>query len=196
MFYCKYCSDTLQITKNINLSIEDKIKPINDVKDLIKIVLEEEPETNIINSDFQYSINWPESNILEYKYDNNLNNEEFKQKLFNKYRKIIKSQKNISKFYLACSNCETTYFLEPETLLYSINFEKSALNIDENILIRNQDPLLPRTKDFICPNVKCVNNVKQNNKKVMMEKEAVIYRMNKEYNIKYICCQCNSQWGT
>ena len=197
MFYCKYCSDTLQITKNTNLSVENKIKQINNIDELINIVLNDSENDNIITSDFQYSILWPESNITDFNYDNiKTDKEELKQKLIDKYKKIVKLQKNISKFYLACSNCETTYFLEPETIIYSMNFEKSALNIDENALIRNQDPLLPRTKDFICPNIKCINNTKKNDKKVMIEKEAVIYRMNKEYNIKYICCQCNSQWGT
>ena len=105
-------------------------------------------------------------------------------------------QKNISQFYLACTNCATTYFLEPGTVIDSINFEKSAIINDEDVKIRISDPTLARTKDYICPNSKCVTNTKKSDKNILLEKEAVFYRSGKEFNIKYICCQCNTQWGT
>ena len=122
--------------------------------------------------------------------------EELKAGLSNMYKQIVKFQKSVSTFYLSCTNCSTTYFLEPGTMIDSINYEKSAVITDDDVKIRNLDPSLLRTKDYICPNSKCITNTKSSDKDVMINKEAVFYRSGKEYNIKYICCQCNTQWGT
>jgi hypothetical protein len=206
MFYCKYCSDSLEIIKNTNISNEDKTKQIENPENLFQIYLEdiESKKNRYINSDFQYTIMWPENDIenLNFKElikNNNLNNiseEDLKNILINKYREFVKSQKNISTFYLSCTNCSTTYFLEPETIIDSINFEKSAIINDDDIKARISDPTLLRTKDYICPNSKCQTNLKKSDKNMLLEKEAVFYRSGKEYNIKYICCLCNTQWGT
>ena len=206
MFYCKYCSDTLEIIKNPNLSLEDKIKTINTPTELFDIYLEkiETKKNKFINSDFQYSIMWPEqeidtlnfSKLLKDSNINNLTQEELKNEIISIYRDIVKSQKNISTFYLSCTNCTTTYFLEPGTIIDSINFEKSAIINDDDIKSRISDQTLPRTKDYICPNSKCITNTKKTDPTILVEKEAVFYRSGKEYNIIYICCQCNVQWGT
>ena len=206
MFYCKYCADSLEITKNANLETEDRKKSINSPKELFDIYLEdsEYKKNKFINSDYQYSIIWSEDqindlNLSELITEYNLNKitvDELKTNLIALYRQIIKMQKNISQFYLACTNCATTYFLEPGTVIDSINYEKSAIINDEDVKIRTSDPTLARTKDYICPNSKCVTNTKKSDKNILLEKEAVFYRSGKEYNIKYICCQCNTQWGT
>jgi len=206
MFYCKYCSDTLEIIKNTNLANESAIKQIESVEELVEIFLSdlESKKNKFINSDTQYSIIWAESEIdkLDLKQIIKSNGitgmgpEELKTLLSNMYRQIVKFQKSISNFYLSCTNCSTTYFLEPGTVIDSINFEKSAASNDDDSKIRANDPTLPRTKDFICPNSKCVTNIKSDDINMLTSKEAVFYRSGKEYNIKYICCQCNTQWGT
>lgn len=205
MFYCRYCSDTLEIIKNTKISNQDKIQVINNPEELLEIVMNdiELKKNKFINTDIQYSINWPESDITKLnlkesnkEIENDINTEDMQTMIINKYRQIVKSQKNISSFYLSCTNCATTYFLEPGTILDSINYERSIVSNDYDSKIRAHDPLLPRTKDFICPNSKCVSNIKKTDKKVLIEKEAVVFRNTKEYNVTYICCQCNTQWGT
>jgi hypothetical protein len=206
MFYCKYCSDTLEIIKNTNLANESAIKQIESVDELVEIFFSdmESKKNKFINSDTQYSIMWPESEIdnldlkqiIKKNEVTGMGSEELKTSLSNMYRQIVKFQKSISNFYLSCTNCSTTYFLEPGTVIDSINFEKSAASNDDDSKIRLNDPTLPRTKDFICPNSKCVTNVKSDDINVLVNKEAVFYRSGKEYNIKYICCECNTQWGT
>lgn len=206
MFYCKYCSDTLEIIKNTNLANEAATKQIESVDELVEIFFNdlESKKNKFINSDTQFSIMWAESEIdkLDLKQllktygVTGLTSEELKAQLSNMYRQIVKFQKSVSNFYLSCTNCSTTYFLEPGTMIDSINFEKSAGTNDDDAKIRANDPTLPRTKDFICPNSKCVTNVKSNDESTLVNKEAVFYRLGKEYNIKYICCQCNTQWGT
>jgi hypothetical protein len=208
MFYCKYCSDTLEIIKNTNLASEDNIKPIESPEELVEIFFSglESKKNKYINSDTQFSIMWAESQLekLDLKsiiknYDGtsgSLTVEELASGLSNMYKKIVKFQKSISQFYLSCTNCQTTYYLEPGTTIDSINFEKSAMANDDDVKQRINDPTLARTKDYICPNNKCITNTKSNDKNVLLEKEAVFYKIGKEYNIKYICCQCNTQWGT
>ena len=73
----------------------------------------------------------------------------------------------ISTFYLSCTNCATTYFLEPGIIIDSINFEKNAVINNDDSAIRIKDQTLLRTKDFICPNSEC--KVKD------IDKEAIIY---------------------
>jgi len=206
MFYCKYCSDTLEIIKNNNLANESAIKQIESVEELVEIFFSdlESKKNKFINSDTQYSIMWAESEIdsLDLKQIIKSNGvtgmspEELKLSLSNMYRQIVKFQKSVSNFYLSCTNCSTTYFLEPGTVIDSINFEKSAASNDDDAKVRLNDPTLPRTKDFICPNSKCITNVKSDDINVLTSKEAVFYRSGKEYNIKYICCQCYTHWGT
>lgn len=205
MFYCKYCSDTLEIIKNTNLANEDNIKQIDSIDELVEIYFSdlESKKNKYINSDTQFSIMWAESELdnLDLKniiksYDVQMTQEELKTGLSNMYRQIVKFQKSVSNFYLSCTNCSTTYFLEPGTMIDSINYEKSAVIVDDDSKIRSQDPTLLRTKDYVCPNSKCATNTKTSDKEVMMNKEAVFYRVGKEYSIKYICCQCNTQWGT
>lgn len=205
MFYCKYCSDTLEIIKNTNLSNEENTKQVETPDELVEIFFSnlESKKNKYINSDIQYSIMWAESEIdkLDLKsilktYDEQIQQEELKTELLSMYRKIVKFQKSVSNFYLSCTNCSTTYFLEPGTIIDSINYEKSAIIINDDAKIRCQDPTLLRTKDYICPNSKCITNTKSSDGEVMINKEAVFYRAGKEYNIKYICCQCNAQWGT
>ena len=41
MFYCKYCSDTLEIIKNNNLANESAIKQIESVEELVEIFFSE-----------------------------------------------------------------------------------------------------------------------------------------------------------
>jgi hypothetical protein len=205
MFYCKYCSDTLEIIKNQNLSNEENMKQIEDVDELVNIYLSdlESKKNKYVNSDVQFIISWSESEInnIDFKKiiksnDLNISPDDLKTELIDKYRKIVKFQKSISVFYLSCTNCATTYFLEPGTIIDSINFERSEIVNDDDVKIRIEDPTLARTKDFICPNSKCISNTNSKDENVLINKEAVFYRSGKEYNIKYICCQCTTQWGT
>ena len=59
-----------------------------------------------------------------------------------------------------------------------------VISNDDDVKHRINDPTLPRTKDFICPNSKCISNTKKTDKEVLINKEAVFYRPTKEYNIK------------
>ena len=204
MSYCKNCSHTLEITKNVNTNTEDNIKVLNKPEDIVNIeLLELEPKKKKYVGDIQYSINFSELIIKNYfkTFDTKklekfkITPEDFKLKVIFRYKQIVKQQRIASSFILECSNCGSTFFLEPGTTIYSINYERSIHQIDEETRIKCTDLTLPRTKDFVCPNNKCINNTDTSDE-VLLEKEAVFYRNPKEYNLKYICCQCYFQWGT
>jgi hypothetical protein len=83
--------------------------------------------------------------------------------------------------------------LYPGTVIYSLNFRKqfSSFN-DENLELKLRDPTLPRTKDYICPFEDCETNTKGFN---TTNKEAVFFRANGSYHLKYACCNCERAWA-
>ena len=84
-----------------------------------------------------------------------------------------------------------TYVLQPGTNLFSINFDtKSKTVYGDDVVLKCLNPILPRTRDYICPNSDCNSNTQTDS-----NKEAVFYRNNKDYNLKYICCLCHTQWS-
>jgi aspartate carbamoyltransferase regulatory subunit len=50
------------------------------------------------------------------------------------------------------------------------------------------DPILPRTIRYICKNPKC--DTHSNSSK----KEAVFFRINNTYKIRYVCVECKTSW--
>lgn len=117
---------------------------------------------------------------------------ETKGKMLELYDKILKNKETKSKFILNCTNCGTINQLKPETYIYSLNLKKQQIIYnDELIELKINDPTLPRTKDYICPNKKCNTNKKEFDQ---TKKEAVIYRANDLYYTKYACTECKSSW--
>jgi hypothetical protein len=106
------------------------------------------------------------------------------------YDRFIK--KNTSKYVLKCSSCAEEFPLEPETVIYTINQKSNQLQFnDDNIDLRLNDPTLPRTKDYICVNSECETNSKNYD---LSKKEAIFYRSNKSYHLKYACTICKHSW--
>jgi len=115
-----------------------------------------------------------------------------KTEILESYRR--NNRKNISKYNLVCSTCGTEYMLNPETTIYSLNFKKqqSSFNddVEELIDLKFNDPTLPRTKDYICPYSSCSSNQKNFD---TSKKEAVFYRANGSFHMKYACLVCKGK---
>ena len=217
---CTKCNYSLSINRDSNQSKEKKIFKINSVekfienyKKLKKEGFEEEYEIN-----FNKDVN--ENNIatfLKNKYsnieiNNNLKNAKNTNAKNTKdgdksvdIKKVLDLFKNLNKkkfkteFVQKCSACDSTYELKQNTIIYSINLDKQiSIFNDDNIELKINDPTLPRTKDYICPNKNCdTNNVDPNDKNyldILIKKEAVFYRGNGRYNLKYACCVCKYSW--
>ena len=82
--------------------------------------------------------------------------------------------------------------LEPKTIFYKISYNNlnNNDNIFDNVDLIINNPILPRTNNYICQNNNCETHTNLNNKK------AVIYRIGDTFNTYYICCICKYVWNT
>ena len=180
MFFCQNCNNSLDITKNNNIKKVEKIV-IDTPEEFIKLY----NNTNTQN----YYLNFNENSLKLYLKIKNLSTKE-NTNIFNSFYKILNNQKDLSQFFLKCVNCNTHNVLQSGTILYSINFSlNNTYNMtNEDIIIKSNDPILPRTSDYVCPNTKCKTHTD------IESKEAVFYRNDKNFNLTYICCACYNQW--
>lgn len=180
MFFCQNCNNSLDITKNMNVKKVEKVV-INTPEEFIKLY----NNTNTEN----YYLNFNENSLKLYLKKEDFSNEEYSN-IFNSFYKILNNQKDLSQFYLKCVNCNTHNVLQAGTILYSINFSSTNTfdMTNEDIMIKCNDPILPRTSDYVCPNAKCITH------KDIDSKEAVFFRHDKSFNLTYICCACYNQW--
>jgi hypothetical protein len=208
MLFCKYCEDRVNLTKNptretVNESVDLTVKKFPSVF-VNKIKAN---ANNFVNTDIEYNIKWNETEIdsMDIRnvfrqirdYTSTIRSEDQTLEEMKKYRDQVIKMKNIVKmFFFHCSTCEKYYHLEPGTIVESVNYDQKNMIYDEVPDIRKCDQTLMRTKDFKCPNTSCINNTKHDDVAVMRKKEAVLYKLGNAYNIKYICCQCSTKWGT
>jgi hypothetical protein len=179
MEYCKNCHDSLEITRNNKRSDAD-IQTIATPSELDKLKVKE---------DQQYMINFNEGALRYYIAENQLNEAKEKE-LFKKFNTMLKQQKDVAKFIFLCNNCNTSYVIQPGTVLYNISFDNKSSTIEEDDAdVKTSDPILPRTKDYVCPNGRCESH------KDKINKEAVFYRVGHGYHLKYICCVCKTPWN-
>ena len=176
MYFCPKCHFTFDIGKTNNNIIDNKeliLKPIDIFKKL------EEKE------DFsKYKV--------EFKF------EDLNKNI--KYKKLSENEKNIinklfeeninSGIEFKCNNCNFNKEITETILLYEYNL----INKDENIKLLeenelfSQNPILPRTHDYMCKNISCDTNLKK------VKREAVFFREHNTFKINYICCICFTNW--
>jgi hypothetical protein len=183
MNFCKKCNFVLNITK----------KQLND-----------EEKNNYKIATIEAFLNYIKYNITEANQtvEIKIDRESLKEKLISKFKKnpekvdelikqydIISSKKNNFDVYLICNNCNSSYNINPKTVILKTNLEDTGDQFkDINLDIKCQDPTLPRTKDYICHNEKCSTH------KDLVNKEAIFYRQGSGYTLCYVCCICKSSW--
>lgn len=95
---------------------------------------------------------------------------------------------NNTQAYYFCKSCNWSLKIEPETRILnktSVDNKMTYLNIDK-YKNKMHSKILPYTRNYICPNKKCISNT--DNEK----HEAVMFRINNTMRIIYTCCACNS----
>lgn len=175
VFFCPDCTYTLGINKSTQLeSSDDRIK-IESVSEIFKM-LEKEDFNNFIAA-------FSKKELMSNK----------------KYQKLSQNDKNkieklfISKFSeadLSCSNCGFKKQINETVKLYEFNVLDKSISkrsLEDNKLL-TLDPILPRTRDYICKNVNCITH------KDPKIKEAVFMKIPKNYSLTYICCVCHYGW--
>lgn len=177
--YCKNCHNSLEITRNTKRD-DTNVRSINKPEDLAKLKTSDGE---------QYIVNFNEGTLRYYILENKIGKEEEKE-LYKKFKSLIKQQKNVAQFIFLCNSCNTSYVIQPGTVFYNISFENKNKNEDdEDVNIKILDPILPRSKDYVCPKRECDSH------KDLANKEAVFYRTGNGYHIKYICCMCKTSWN-
>ena len=179
MFFCPKCNFSLDITKNIPNEISNNIE-VGNPKDLIDLFLDNEIDGNL-------KITFQKKDLLSSKEFKKLELE-IQNDIQNKFDEITNI--GFNKAYFLCNNCQFITKLEAGIKLYEVS---NTSKYTKNDIVKNKidDNTLPRTKDFICPNSKCISQ------KNDINKEAVFYRLNKEsYNLKYVCTSCETSWLT
>jgi len=143
------------------------------------------------NDNINYDVKISESELNTYLSKTKKLKENQKKDIIEFYKKIQNNY--ISKYILKCTLCGENYRLEPETIIYSLNLKKENLSFnDDYIDLKLYDPTLPRTKDYICVNKDCETNSKGFD---LNNKEAVFYRANRSYSLKYACLNCKTSWA-
>jgi len=194
MFYCPNCNNTFDIRKSdssiktkknqhggknnyddiINKLINNKIISIDDIKTIdIKDLFKNDSFKKLNSKQQEFIYNkiqdiLPEKKILKQKQINYLQN-------------------NIA--FFVCMNCGFTKTIEPKTLIFSRTSDEisqSYISTDyKNMLNSN---ILPRTRRYICPNEKCISHTE------LEKREAIFFRINNTYKIKYICTSCGTDF--
>ena len=176
MFLCPKCDYSYMITKNKNLS-DDKIK-ITKINQVFKIL---------------------DENLNAYKFDFSLDKLK-KSKRFAKLSKenqkrLIDNFGNKKKVEIntmfSCTNCSNKEPITTTVKLFEIRRDKETSKKLESYEIDFyiNNPILPRTHDYICSNPDCITHLGKGNK------EAVFFRDKDSYQLKYVCTVCSHIWS-
>ena len=175
--FCKNCKYNLTIKKKSDYKTITLHEPI----DFIKLNY---------NENMSYDIYFNRESLIDYLKNVKKMSKEDKQSKIELFDKLKNIKKTIVKYIYKCFTCGAEYPLEPETIIYSINYKKQHFIFDDDdIEFKINDPTLPRTKDYKCENIDCETNIKNDT-----YKEAVFYRASSSYHLKYACCICKHTW--
>lgn len=110
-----------------------------------------------------------------------------------KHIKLPKSQETIltKDSYFYCKNCGYNEKIPSPTFIFSRTTKKNNEDAyNSNFTNLKYDNTLPNTKKYNCINKDCVTH------KDPALKQAVFYRLEGTYKVRYICAICDSYWNT
>jgi hypothetical protein len=96
------------------------------------------------------------------------------------------------KLYYACNNCGYQTPLVAGTLVYKQNVVAATETVSDYDKYRSMtdDPTLPRTRNYTCPNKKCPSLKDPN-----LCESVAIRPSNRSYRLINICCACKHAWA-
>ena len=176
MYFCPKCDYTFDVTKSL-IDSSNKKETVNSFKTILKKIKNKEDLTNVKL----------ELNLSELEKDDKYI--KLKESIKNKIKELI--NKNFpSTMKFKCLNCNFEKLITQTIRLYHLNLkvEDNISSIESNkVLVK--DPILPRTKDYICKNINCITH---KNYKI---KEAIYIKNDSNYKLKYICTVCFTDWN-
>ena len=189
MEFCKKCGTIYKITDEELDSEKNQEGGSKSYNDIIQALLEDQNVIEIINTiDIKKFKNSSEYNKLDIETIEFLNNKiedtlSFSKKKISK--KDIQKPYKTNRIFFQCIDCTYYEEIKPKTLIYSESKKKKVNNLKRYDYMVN-NPILPRTKKYICPNNSCKSHVDDN------AKEAVFMR--DRGNVIYICVFCKYNW--
>jgi hypothetical protein len=101
-----------------------------------------------------------------------------------------KTEKNIAGAYFLCKNCGYNEPIEEGTLIVSRTSTESSHEFIEHGNYKDMIHIntLPITRRYICANDKCESH--NDHKK----REAVFFRVDGTYRVRYVCKTCQTSW--
>lgn len=178
MYFCPKCDYSFDICKSNGLENQEEKQPIKKINDIFYLL---ENNKNLNNYKVEFNKDELEKNSKFKKL-----NEEDKNKILTLFQSSL-----ITGAQFKCNNCNFSKEITESVLLYQLDITEKTNKIrslEENRLVTN-NPILPRTHDYICKNIDCSTNNKKND-----NKEAVFFREKNSYKINYICCKCYYSW--
>jgi hypothetical protein len=155
---------------------------------------------NIINKILQKDVT--ESDVEKVSIDSVKNSPEFKKLktqdknyVLNKLNDLknvkVQGKKDvqIKKVYFLCDNCGYSKVIAPGTKIFTQQADDLSSSYSSgNYKHMLYSDILPRTRNYTCVNPDCESH------KNPEKREAVFFRLNKSYKIKYICTTCETDF--
>lgn len=92
-----------------------------------------------------------------------------------------------SNIYFYCDNCGFSKPVNPKTLLFSRTSKNiSQSYISNDVVNMVHSDILFRTRRYICTNKDCESHENP------LKREAIFFRLNNSYKVKYICTTCHT----
>lgn len=185
MQFCSVCNNLYNVTRNVNrIQNGGSLDFNNIIKSIISGQFNRDEIIHIDLATLTQSL--PYKKLAPKR----------KEFVFNKVQELQasklqgKSENNLA-FYI-CQNCKYSEQIPDGEILYSKSFlddtntNTTNIHIDTNII---NDPTLPITTNFTCPNKNCESHKNSN------LREAVFYRhIPSSFEIRYICKACLFSW--
>lgn len=107
-------------------------------------------------------------------------------------KKIIKEdigKQSSEKAYFICKNCGYMRPIEESTLIFSrVSSDIAQSYTTSDFKDMAYSDILPRTRKYLCANDKCISH------KDPIKREAVYFRLNNSFKVKYICLACGTSY--
>lgn len=177
MQFCPQCRNILDIGKQHD---DINYKIIESPNELIKYKDASSGDISRLLANFSKQL------LLEHTKFNKLS-EEQQNKLLS-----IFSDSNLNEIVLKCENCSYLKNISNTILIYKKSNSSNNINTiltEEECQFITNDPLLPYTTNYICPNIKC--DTHENTKL----KKAVSYKQQSNYIRYYICTKCYTNFS-
>jgi DNA-directed RNA polymerase subunit M/transcription elongation factor TFIIS len=187
MDFCPNCNNIFDITKSAT-----QTGGANDNEEkIIESILNNEPvDIKILDAlDMDNLVKSNSYKKLKQKH---------KEFVFNKLqdlmpvekKKIVKEYLNKpqgDKAFFICKNCGYLKQIEENTLIFSkVSNDVAESYTTSDFTEMSYSDILPRTRKYICPNPKCISAQDYS------KREAVFFRLNNTFKVKYICLACQT----